>query len=184
MVLQESNVRGYFGIGVEEISKPLNVGNLFRSAHAFGASFAFTVNAHEFVKRAKSDTSRGWTHMPWYEFDSVQQMTLPTGCTLVGVELIDDAVDLPSFKHPQQAAYVLGREKGSLSPEMLALCSYVIKIPTRFCVNVAMAGAIVMYDRTISLGNFAERPVVTGGPRPEEVGTPDSWQPPQNRNPR
>lgn len=25
-----------------------------------------------------------------------------------------------------------------------------VKIPTRFCVNVAMAGAIVMYDRLMS----------------------------------
>ena len=39
-------MRGYFGIGVERVSKPMNVGNLFRTAHAFGASFVFTVNAH------------------------------------------------------------------------------------------------------------------------------------------
>lgn len=177
-------MRGYFGIGVEEISKPMNVGNLFRSAHGFGASFAFTVNAHEFVKRAKSDTSRGWTHMPWYEFETTADLTLPTGCTLIGVELIDEAIELPSFRHPLQAAYVLGREKGSLSPEMLALCSYVIKIPTQFCINVAMAGAIVMYDRTISLGNFAQRPVATGGPPADQLGQPEDWQTPQNRNPR
>ena len=36
-------MRGYFGIGVEGINKPFNVGNLFRSAHAFGVSFVFTV---------------------------------------------------------------------------------------------------------------------------------------------
>ncbi|MEX2009990.1 MAG: TrmH family RNA methyltransferase, partial [Dongiaceae bacterium] len=29
-------MRGYFGIGVEGISKPMNLGNLMRSAHAFG----------------------------------------------------------------------------------------------------------------------------------------------------
>lgn len=33
-------MRGYFGVGVEEISKEGNVGNLARSAHAFGASFS------------------------------------------------------------------------------------------------------------------------------------------------
>ena len=38
-------MRGYFGIGVEGISKSFNVGNLFRSAHAFGASFVFTETA-------------------------------------------------------------------------------------------------------------------------------------------
>ena len=37
-------MRGYFGIGVEGISKPMNMGSLIRSGHAFGASFAFTVD--------------------------------------------------------------------------------------------------------------------------------------------
>ena len=37
--------RGYFAIGVEGISKPVNLGNLPRSAHAFGASFVFTIAA-------------------------------------------------------------------------------------------------------------------------------------------
>ena len=36
---------GYFGIGVEGVSKPANVGALLRTAHAFGAAFAFTVDA-------------------------------------------------------------------------------------------------------------------------------------------
>ena len=33
--------RGYFAIGAERISKALNLGNLMRSAHGFGASFTF-----------------------------------------------------------------------------------------------------------------------------------------------
>jgi hypothetical protein len=40
----------------------------------------------------------------------------------------------------------------------------VVKIPTRFSINLAIAGTLVMYDRMISLGRFAERPVRTGGP--------------------
>ncbi len=38
-------MRGYFGIGVERITKTMNVGNLFRSAHAFGAGLVFTISA-------------------------------------------------------------------------------------------------------------------------------------------
>ena len=38
-------MRGYFGIGAEEISKPINLGALMRTANAFGASFFFTINA-------------------------------------------------------------------------------------------------------------------------------------------
>ncbi len=57
----------------------------------------------------------------------------------MGVELLDEAEDLPSFRHPRCAAYVLGPERGSLSPEMVARCDYLVRIPTRFCINVATA---------------------------------------------
>lgn len=158
--------RGYFGIGAEEISKPMNLGALMRTAHAFGASFFFTLNAHPKVREAyNADTSRSFDHMPYYPWASVEELRLPQGCALVGVELTDDAVELPRFMHPQTAAYVLGRERGSLSPELIARCAHVVKIPTKFCVNVGLAGAIVMYDRLIALGGYPARPIMPGGPK-------------------
>ncbi|MFN4090917.1 MAG: RNA methyltransferase [Alphaproteobacteria bacterium] len=158
-------MRGYFGIGAEGISKPMNVGTLFRTAHAFDASFIFTVNA-QYARRegARADTSDAPGHVPLYSFPDVASMRLPQGCRLVGVELTDDAVELPSFRHPTAAAYVMGPERGSLSPALVARCAFVVKIPMRFCVNLGVAGAIVMYDRLISLGRFAPRPVAAGGP--------------------
>jgi len=162
-------VRGYFGIGVEGISKTFNIGNLFRSAHAFDASFVFTVDAvYKRGEGAKADTSDAPGHVPFYSFPDVETMVLPQGCSLVGVELIDGAAELPSFRHPKNAAYVLGPERGSLSKAMLERCDYTIKIPTKFCVNVGIAGAIVMYDRLTSLGRFPVRPVSPGG-TPEPV---------------
>ena len=157
-------MRGYFGIGVEGLSKPMNAGNLFRSAHAFGASFVFTVAALQPPDGAASDTSDSRQQVPYYGFDSVRTLCLPEGCSLVGVEFLDDAVALPSFRHPRRAAYVLGQERGSLSPEMMDCVDYVVKIPTRFSLNLATAGAIVMYDRLISAQRFGARPVVPGGP--------------------
>ena len=156
--------RGYFAIGAERISKSLNVGNLMRSAHGFGASFTFTVGATYQAREAAADTSKGLQHLPHYSWSRLEDMALPQGCRLVGIELIEGAVDLPSFRHPLRAAYVLGPERGVLSPQMLARCDYTVKIPTAFCINVAMAGAIVMYDRVRSLGRFAARPVGEGGP--------------------
>ena len=154
--------RGYFAIGVEGISKPLNVGNLVRSAHAFGASFFFTVDAHRKALGHHSDTSKAGTHLPFYAWDGVDDIRLPDGCDLVGVELLEEAADLPSFAHPRRAAYVLGPEKGALSPEMQARCSSFVRIPAAFCINVAMAGAIVMYDRVRTLGSYPPRPLVPG----------------------
>ena len=155
-------MRGYFGIGMEGISKSMNVGNLVRSAHAFGASFVFTVAADARAGRAPSDTSKTHTQLPFYRWDSLGDMILPEDCALVGVELLDDAVELPSFRHPHKAAYVFGPERGALSPGMLERCSQTIKIPTAFCINVATAGAVVMYDRVVSLGRFAPRPTMPG----------------------
>lgn len=158
-------MRGYFGIGVEGVSKAGNLGALLRTAHAFGASFVFTAGAWFDPREARLvDTSDAGGQIPFFSYPSVAEMTLPAGCTLVGVELLDDAIDLPSFQHPARAAYVLGPERNSLSPALVERCAYTVKIPTRFCVNLGIAGAIVMYDRMVCLGRFAERPVRTGGP--------------------
>ena len=100
----------------------------------------------------------------WCAGRAAGELSLPRGCRLVGCELVDDAVDLPSFRHPLQAAYVFGPERSSLSPAMLARCHHVVRIPTRFCINLAVAGAVVMYDRVMSLGRFPERPLHAGGP--------------------
>lgn len=167
--------RGYFGVGVEEISKPGNVGNLVRSAHAFGASFVFFINPQVSVTETRvSDTSKSGGHMPQYVFPTAEAMVLPRDCTLVGIELTEDAIELPSFRHPLKAAYIFGPEMGTLSPAMLKRCAFTVRIPTSFCINVGMAGVVTMYDRMISLGKFAERPVRPGGPltRPLTAGRP------------
>jgi len=51
---------------------------------------------------------------------------------------------------------------------VIARCHHLVRIPTAFSLNVATAGAIVMYDRLRSLGRFASRPVA-GGSLPEPV---------------
>src|SRR5579871_4019417 len=158
-------MRGYFGIGVEGINKPFNVGNLFRTAHAFDASFVFTVAAtYRRGEVGQSDTSDALANLPFYAFPSVADLMLPKGCALVGVELLDEAAELPSFTHPRCAAYVLGPERNSLSPALVARCDHLLRIPTRFCLNVGIAGALVMYDRLLTVSRFAPRPVMPGGP--------------------
>lgn len=157
--------RGYFGIGVEGISKPGNLGNLVRSAHSFGASFFFTINPHLNVRDVKeSDTSKAWNNLPFYEYETIEDFSLPKKCSLVAVEFCEDSIELPSFRHPNAAAYVLGPEMGNVSDDIMKRADHVIKIPMQFCVNVGVAGAIVMYDRLISTGRFVPRPVKAGGP--------------------
>ena len=158
-------MRGFFGIGVEGISKAMNIGSIFRTAHAFEASFVFTVGASYPVEEGrKADTSSTLNHTPFYQFPDKKSMVLPEKCVLVGVELTEDAIELPSFRHPARAAYILGPERDSLSTEMAKQCQFIIRIPSRFCVNVSIAAAIVMYDRVQSMGRFQRRPERPGGP--------------------
>ncbi len=165
-------MRGYFGIGIEGVSKPINVGNLIRTAHAFGASFVFTVGANCDLTASASDTSHTPNQVPTYHFESINAMRLPEGCSLVGVEIDEVSVMLPGFRHPRRAAYVLGMERIGLSDSMISHCDHLVQVPTTFSLNLATTGGIVMYDRMLSMRKFGERPVMAGGavePMPAHV---------------
>lgn len=156
----------------------MNLGNLVRIAHAFDASFFFSVAPRLKLSDAASDTSNAEGALPFYSFAHPDDFRMPLGCRLVGVEIIDDAIELPRFRHPTRAAYVFGAERYSLSPKMLSLCEFVVKIPTRFSVNVGMAGAIVLYDRMMTSGGYGRRVTPSGG---EDVPPPHTWGAPLSR---
>ena len=101
-------------------------------SYAFGASFLFTINAEYSVKKAKSDTSAASRNIPWYDFDSAEDLKLPGGCVLVGIEFLEDAVELPVFRHPSNAAYILGPEMGrpSLAKTHLRFFTELLHHPT------------------------------------------------------
>ena len=156
----QAKARGYFGIGAEGVSKSANIGALLRTGHAFGAAFCFSIGAGFDSRAARTaDTADTPLHVPMWRFADLSEVVLPRACSLVGIELLEDAVDLPSFRHPLNAAYVLGPERAGLSEALLARCDHVVRIPTRFALNLAVAGALVLYDRLLQHGRFAERPV-------------------------
>ena len=172
-------MKGYFAVGVEGVSKARNLGAVMRTAHAFGASFIFSINAEDRARELfQTDTAKTAINLPYYAWDSLDEMVLPRGCQLVGVELTENAIALPSFRHPRAAAYVMGPERGSLSPNLLKRCAHVVQIPTKFCVNLSVAAAITLYDRTVNLGGFAERPVRPGAPHEIKAHV---WGPPKTR---
>lgn len=139
--------RGYFGIGVERSKTEANVGTLWRSAFAFGAAFVFTIGRR--YPRQSSDTTESWRHIPLLEYADVEDFRahIPYDCQVIGVELTPDAKPLETFDHPQRAIYVLGPEDGSLSGAVTELCQHVVRFDSDYCLNVAAAGTVVMYDR-------------------------------------
>ena len=76
-----NELRGFFAIGVERIGKPTNLDALLRTAHAFGASYAFTIAA-AFDKREVrlSDTADSARHLPIFSYHTVENLSLLRVC--------------------------------------------------------------------------------------------------------
>ena len=146
-------MRGYFAIGIEGSKFERNVGTLWRSAQAFGASYIFTIGAR-YTKVQRSDTSKAYRHIPLFHYTDVKDFLQhrPRHTPIIGVETPARST-LPGYNHQERAIYVLGAEDTGLSEEMRAACNTLLEIPTSICLNVSTAGSIIMYDRASKLLN-------------------------------
>jgi tRNA G18 (ribose-2'-O)-methylase SpoU len=144
--------RGYFGIGIQNVKTEANIGTLWRSAFIFGASFIFTIGDR--YKRQSSDTTKSWKHIPLYNYKTFDDFynSLPYDCRLVGVELDNRSIPIQEYKHHERCVYLLGAEDSGLSNEAINKCHELIILPGNYCLNVSVAGSIVLYDRIVKLG--------------------------------
>lgn len=157
-----------FAIGIVHTKTQHNVGTLFRSAHNFGASMVFTIGRR--YDRQASDTERASGKMPLLHFPTWDDYltSAPYDWIPIAVELTDDAKPIVNFAHPKRAVYLLGPEDGSLPRSIRERCKKTIIIPCTSCLNVAVAGSIVMYDRIAkeqraSLAQLAEHRIEAPG---------------------
>ena len=140
--------RGYFAIGIYEPKTETNIGTLWRSARNLGADFIFTIGKR--YKKERSDTTKAERHIPLYSYSDWDDFVnhLPSGCEIVCIEQTDGARKLSEITHPERAVYVLGAEDYGI-PEDKMRGHQKVFIDTPMCLNVAVAGSIVMYDRSI-----------------------------------
>ena len=149
--------RGYFGIGVYHPKTEENIGTLWRSAYIFGASFIFTIGRR--YKKQPTDTVKAFRHIPLWNFVDFDDFIrhIPYNVSIVCVEITNNAKLLSETSHPEQAVYLLGAEDYGIPEEIMRGHQKVIIPSVRgICLNVAVAGSIVMYDRLIK-GYFKER---------------------------
>jgi len=139
-------MRGYFGIGIENPKKEMNIGTLWRSAYSLGAAFIFTIG-HRYERQA-SDTTKSWRHIPLIEYADAQDFIdhIPYACIPVGIEVNGTPINYFE-KHPERAVYILGPEDDSISKKLQEHCVEILSIESKYCLNVAVAGSIVLYDR-------------------------------------
>jgi tRNA (guanosine-2'-O-)-methyltransferase len=139
---------GYVGIGVYHPKTTENIGTLWRSAHNFGADFIFTIGKR--YKIQASDTTKAEKHLPLFEYDDFEDFKkhIPKGGEVVFIEQCEGARNLKEITHPKTAIYILGAEDYGV-PEDVMKGFQKVFIDTKFCLNVAVAGSIVLYDRSI-----------------------------------
>ena len=137
-------MRGFCGIGLHRAKTPSNVGMVLRASKCFGAEFV-AVSGMRYSK-SRTDPQKSFKSMPLFEVENLQSI-IPFGATPVAVDLLPDARPIKNYVHPERAFYIFGPEDGTLMPDVTGYCRDKIYIPTEFCLNLAMAVNIVLFDR-------------------------------------
>jgi tRNA(Leu) C34 or U34 (ribose-2'-O)-methylase TrmL len=134
-------------IGLSNPKTPTNVGMVMRAVSCFRANTVFyTGDRYDRAARFHTDTQDTATTTPMSEVACLLDAA-PKNAQIVCVELVEGAIPLPEFEHPENAFYIFGPEDGTLSQEIIDQANSVVYIPTIGCLNVAMTVNIVLYDR-------------------------------------
>lgn len=140
--------RGWTGIGIFGSKFPTNIGTLVRSARCFGVDFVFTIGA----RYEKGAPAVGHDdHIPVFNYDEWfggAEESLPGDGQVVCVENGKSSTDLRRFNHPERAIYLLGAEDTGL-PDEITDEYPIVHIESDWCLNVAQAGTLALYDRTM-----------------------------------
>lgn len=138
--------RGYAAVGLHHPKDKANVGGAMRAAYAYGAQMMAVAGCRNDALLHASNTPRAWKHLPTFVAADLREL-IPYDCIPVAVDLVPDAVPLPSYQHPQRAFYIFGPEDGTLGKAVLDWCPHRVMIPTRMCMNLAATVNVVLYDR-------------------------------------
>ena len=124
------------------VSDPGNVGVLLRSADAFGAGVMLSEGcADPFGPKALRAAMGSTFRVPLLEFD------VPAGSVALVAE---GGTPIGEVELERYSTFLLGSEREGLPEEIVARCDVKATIPVRNVesLNVAMAGAIVLYERS------------------------------------
>lgn len=126
------------------VADPGNVGTLMRAADAFGAGVALSRGCADYTgpKALRASMGAIW-RVPVSDFDE------PTGTRVALVPR--GGTPLPELSLDGDVVLVLGSERDGLPHEVLSRCDVQASIPqpgAAESLNVAMAGAIALYELT------------------------------------
>lgn len=137
-------MHGYAAIGLDNPKNSINVGAALRAADIYGA--AFVAASEKRLTPGPTNTLKSYRHLPLLRPNDIFDL-LPYDCIPIAVDLIEGAIPLPQYKHPERAYYIFGAEDATLGNRILSRCRDIIYIPTKGCMNLAATVNVVLYDR-------------------------------------
>lgn len=141
------NDRGYAVMGILDNKYDTNTGTLVRSARCFGLDAVFTTGERH---KHDSNTAVGHdSHIPVMHFGDAD-IDVPNvfEAQTVALTTEDCGVPLWDYLHPERACYVLGAEDYGFEDGFLERDDVQpVRIQSDWCLNVAIAGSVAMYDR-------------------------------------
>ena len=143
-------------IGLTNPKSPSNVGAVMRAAGCYCVDqVLFT--GQRYAKAAKfggdkhnTDTKNAREKIPLIAVDSFENIELLRAVLLdqtkiICVDLVEGAIPLPHFKHPEKAIYIFGPEDGTISQNMINHSDDVVYVPTVGCMNLAASVNVLLY---------------------------------------
>lgn len=157
-----------------------NLGATLRACAAFGVdSLCWTGHRCDLMVNERLPREE---RMKGYKTVELIQSERPfdqfNGLTPVAVEVRQESECLTYFEHPENALYVFGPEDGSLPQSYLCQCHRFVHIPSHFCLNLAAAVNVVLYDRRLKRQLAGLEPVLPLDQMLKEIRgpVPDGWR--------
>lgn len=124
-----------------------NVGGAMRAAGCYDAQkVVYSGDRFNRAVRLAADTQKVHEIVPLVHYDDLLTALEP-GMKLVCVDLIEGAIPLPNFEHPESAMYLFGPEDGTIKQQVINKADSVVYIPTTGCMNLAASVNVVLYDK-------------------------------------
>jgi len=150
--------RNQVSIGLINPKDTQNVGSVLRAIGCYQANDVyFTGSRYEHALKHNTDTHNVALNSLISKVDSMVEARdehMPEGTKIVCVELVEGAIPLPEYKHPENALYVFGPEDGNLKQSIVNAADEVVYIPTVGCMNLAATVNVLLYDRLAKSSNI------------------------------
>jgi tRNA(Leu) C34 or U34 (ribose-2'-O)-methylase TrmL len=137
-----------FSIGLNNPKSPVNVGLAMRAAGCFQAdSIYYTGERYDRAAPFNTDTQNAGLNIPLTWVPNLPG-DLADDLQVVCIELVEGAIPLPVYQHPDKALYIFGPEDGTIQQKVIDRADSVVFIPTIGSLNLAAAAVnVVLYDR-------------------------------------